>query len=48
MSTVMRLELMERETNDNPIRVGIIGAGTFGGLTIQCRDWIQENRNSAS
>jgi len=31
---VMRLELMERETNDNPIRVGIIGAGTFGGLTI--------------
>jgi len=34
MSTVMRLELMERESNDNPIRVGVIGAGTFGGLTI--------------
>ena len=30
----MRLKLREREASGNPIKVGVIGAGLFSGLTI--------------
>ncbi len=34
MSTVLRIKLMEREKSGNPIKVGVIGAGLFGSLTV--------------
>lgn len=34
MSSVMRLKLIEREKEDTPIKVGVIGAGLFASMTI--------------
>ena len=34
MSSVMRFKLIEREKEDTPIKVGVIGAGSFASQTI--------------